>query len=123
YQLEAALQSAHIARRRSGADNWGDVVVLYDALLTLTGSPVVAVNRALAVAKAEGPAAGLAALPDAPQAGALETYQPYWAARAETLSQAGQAGGARRASAVAIGLERDPAVAAFLQARLDRLAG
>lgn len=122
YQLEAALQSAHIARRRSGEDNWADVVVLYDALLTLTGSPVVAVNRALAVAKASGPQAGLDALPDAPESSSLETYQPYWAARAEILSQAGAADEARRAYQVAIGLERDPAVAAFLQQRAERLA-
>jgi predicted RNA polymerase sigma factor len=121
YQLEAALQSAHMARRRTGDDNWDDIVVLYDALLSLTGSPVVAVNRAVAVAKARGPQAGLAALPDAPPSSSLETYQPYWAARAEILSQAGQTADARRAYEIAIGLERDPAVAAFLQERLDRL--
>ena len=121
YQLEAALQSAHMARRRSGHDNWSDVVVLYDALLALTGSPVVAVNRAVAVAKANGPQAGLAALPEAPETSSLETYQPYWAARAEILSQAGDAAEARRAYAVAIGLERDAAVAAFLQQRAERL--
>jgi uncharacterized protein DUF6596 len=46
YQLEAALQSAHVARRRTGAANWSSIVQLYDALLALSGSPVVAINRA-----------------------------------------------------------------------------
>lgn len=121
YQLEAALQSAHMARRRTGDDNWDDIVVLYDALLSLTGSPVVAVNRAVAVARAHGPRAGLEALPDAPASSSLEAYQPYWAARAEILSQAGETAQARRAYEIAIGLERDPAVAAFLQERMARL--
>jgi RNA polymerase sigma-70 factor (ECF subfamily) len=122
YQLEAALQSAHVHRRRSGQENWSDVVTLYDGLLSLTDSPVVAVNRALAIARAEGPGAGLVALPAAPAAASLESYQPYWAARAELLARAGApAADARSAYEVAIGLERDPAVARFLQQRLARL--
>ena len=51
YQLEGALQSAHVHRRRTGHSNWPAVVQLYDVLLTLSGSPVVAINRALAVAE------------------------------------------------------------------------
>jgi RNA polymerase sigma-70 factor (ECF subfamily) len=51
YQLEGALQSAHVCRCRTGQDNWADVVQLYDVLLALTGSPVVALNRALAIAE------------------------------------------------------------------------
>ena len=62
YQLEAAVQSAHVVRRRTGAADWAAIVQLYDALLALTGSPVVAINRAIAVAETRGPAAGLAAL-------------------------------------------------------------
>lgn len=123
YQLEAALQSAHIARRRKGWNNWADVLGLYDALLALTESPVVAVNRALAVAEVEGPAAGLRALPDLEADARLRTYQPYWAVRAELLARAGDAGGARHAYEVAIGLERDPAIQEFLrekQVQLER---
>jgi predicted RNA polymerase sigma factor len=59
YQLEAALQSAHIARHRKGDANWPSVVQLYDALLALSGSPVVAINRALAVAEVDGAPAAL----------------------------------------------------------------
>src|SRR5258706_4533938 len=62
YQLEGALQSAHVYRRRTGQDNWADVVQLYDALFELSGSPVVAINRALAIAEMRGPGIGLAAM-------------------------------------------------------------
>ncbi len=115
YQLEAALQSAHIARRREGWNNWADVLRLYDALLELTESPVVAVNRALAVAEVEGAAAGLRALPEAERDGRLRCYQPYWALRAELMARAGDVGEARHAYEVAIGLERDPAIQQFLR--------
>jgi hypothetical protein len=55
YQLEAALQSAHVHRRHRGEANWDAVLQIYDALAAITGSPVVAVNRALAVAEIQGP--------------------------------------------------------------------
>jgi RNA polymerase sigma-70 factor (ECF subfamily) len=117
YQLEAALQSAHVFRRLTGHVNWREVVQLYDALLALAGSPVVAVNRALAIAELEGAAAGLAALPTIDADVRLAEYQPYWAARAELLSHGGAPAEARHAYEIAIGLERDPAVRAFLQVR------
>jgi len=115
YQLEAALQSAHVYRRLSGEANWDAVVQLYDALQALTGSPVVAVNRALALAERDGPAAGLAALPTLAAEPRLEDYQPYWAARAALLHAAGAAAPAAHAYEIAIGLEKDPAVRRFLQ--------
>ena len=59
YQLEAALQSAHVYRCRTGHANWAEVVALYDALLALAGSPVVAINRALALAEVDGAGAAL----------------------------------------------------------------
>jgi predicted RNA polymerase sigma factor len=77
----------------------------------------VAINRALAVAELEGPEAGLAALPDSSADARLVQYQPYWAARAELLARRGAIDDAWRAYDVAIGLERDPAVRAFLEQR------
>jgi RNA polymerase sigma-70 factor (ECF subfamily) len=115
FQLEAALQSAHAHRCRSGEGDWPRVVELYDALLALSASPVVAINRALAVARLEGAAAGLAALDAVASDPRLAEYQPWWAARAELLAKAGAVAGARHAYALAIGLERDPAVRRFLQ--------
>ncbi len=121
YQLEAALQSAHVDRCRTGRANWAEVVRLYDALFALSGSPVVAINRALAVAELEGANAALEAMPDVSSDARLAEYQPYWAARAELLARAGDRGEARRAYDIAIGLERDPAVRRFLQQRQSAL--
>ncbi len=117
YQLEAALQSAHVDQRRSGRADWQAVVRLYDALFELTRSPVVAINRTLAVAGLHGADAALAALPDSASDARLLEYQPYWAARAELLTRAARYAEARDAYEVAIGLERDPAVRGFLQRR------
>jgi predicted RNA polymerase sigma factor len=117
YQLEAALQSAHVDRGRTGIANWIEVVQLYDALYALNGSPVVAINRALAIAGAHGPDAGLAAMPDIAADARLREYQPYWAARAELLARTGALDDARQAYDVAIGLEHDPAIREFLQRR------
>jgi predicted RNA polymerase sigma factor len=117
YQLEAALQSAHLDRRLREKANWPHIVQLYDALLALSGSPVVAINRALAVAEIHGPDVGLAALEDVAADSRLVQYQPYWAARAELLAKTGSHAEARHAYDVAVGLERDPAVRHFLQRR------
>jgi RNA polymerase sigma-70 factor (ECF subfamily) len=121
YQLEGALQSAHMHRCRTGCSNWREVVQLYDALFALTGSPVVVINRALALAELDGPAAALESLRQIAADGCLTAYQPYWAAQAELLSRTGAHGEARRAYEMAIGLERDPAVRRFLQQRQSAL--
>jgi RNA polymerase sigma-70 factor (ECF subfamily) len=117
YQLEAALQSAHVHRRRAGVANWEQVVQLYDALMAVAGSPVVAVNRALAIAELQGPGPGLAAMQEVAGDPRLAEYQPYWAARASLLARAGARGEARAAYEMAIGLERDAAVRRWLQQR------
>ncbi|MGB6884919.1 MAG: DUF6596 domain-containing protein, partial [Candidatus Acidiferrum sp.] len=121
YQLEAALQSAHVSRRRTGRANWADVVQLYDALWAISASPVVAINRALAIAELHGASAALDAMPDVAADPRLSEYQPYWAARAELLAKAGVHDEARQAYEIAIGLERDPAVRRFLQQRQSAL--
>jgi RNA polymerase sigma-70 factor (ECF subfamily) len=121
YQLEAAVQSAHVHRRRTGEQNWPDIVELYDALWGLTGSPVVAINRALALAETEGTAAALEALHHSTADLRLAEYQPYWAVRAELLARSGATDEARRAYEVAVGLEHDAAVRRFLQRRLSAL--
>jgi RNA polymerase sigma-70 factor (ECF subfamily) len=121
YQLEAALQSAHVYRRYAGQSNWDAIAQLYDALATLTGSPVVAVNRALAIAEFQGAGAALDALQEASADARLTEYQPYWAARAELLARTGAHAEARHSYEIAIGLERDPAVRRFLQRRQSDL--
>ncbi len=121
YQLEAAIQSAHVEGARTGSMSWAAVVSLYDALVQLTGSPVAFINRALAVAELEGPQAGLAALEAAGADRRLESYQPYWAARANLLGRTGSQAAARHAYQLAIGLESDPAVREYLRRRCDDL--
>jgi predicted RNA polymerase sigma factor len=117
YQLESALQSAHIYRCRSGHNNWPAVVELYDNLLALTASPVVAINRTLAMAEVHGAAAALTELSKIAADVRLAEYQPYWAARAELLAKTGATSEARDAYETAIGLERDASVRRFLQKR------
>lgn len=121
YQLEGALQSAHIYRCRTGDNNWPAVVELYDALWALTASPVVAINRALAVAEVRGAAAALSELSKIAADVRLAEYQPYWAARAELLAKTGATDEARDAYETAIGLERDAPVRRFLQRRQSAL--
>ena len=117
YQLEAALQSAHVHRRLTGRNNWAEVVQLYDALASITDSPVVLINRALAIAELYGPQSAVEALRDIAADERLMQYQPYWAARAELLSKTGANDEAREAYDMAIGLEHEPAVRTFLQKR------
>ena len=123
FQLEAAIQSAHIAGGRNGSPRWKEILALYDALVELTASPVASINRALVLAEVEGPRAGLSVLEALAADTRLESYQPYWAARANLCSRAGQLDAARHAYRLAIGLERDPAVREFLSERCESLAG
>jgi RNA polymerase sigma-70 factor, ECF subfamily len=119
YQLEAAVQSAHVVRRRTGRADWAAIEHLYDALAEITESPVVAINRAVAVAETRGAEAGLAVLDELKDDSRLADYQPYWAARAVLLARNGALPLADEAYARAIGLEADPAVRRFLQRRRD----
>ena len=117
YQLEGAVQSAHVHRRRTGQPNWPAVVQLYDALLSISESPVVAINRALAIAELQGATAGLQELEAIAVDSRLTEYQPYWAARAELLAKTDARDQAHQSYEMAIGLERDPTVRRFLQRR------
>src|SRR5215468_4412726 len=121
YQLEAAIQSAHVVRRTKGRADWAAIEHLYDALSAITHSPVVAINRAIAVAETQGAAAGLAALDVLAVDHRLREYQPYWAARAGLLAHVEHVDEADLAYERAIGLESDPAVRRFLQGRRSQL--
>jgi RNA polymerase sigma-70 factor (ECF subfamily) len=172
FQLEAAVQSVHAARRRSGVTDWAAVVQLYDALFALTGSVVVAINRAVALAAVHAPAgaiaftaaqleaqpmrrargrprgasatggprgsgagdaavaaaeagarAGLAELDKLASDARVVEYQPYWAARAALLAQAGRSKEAPQANQRANGQADDPAQRRHLQPQADAVAG
>ena len=94
---------------------------LYDALMALCPSPVVAINRALAIGEVHGASAAFQAMEEIAGDSRLSEYQPYWAARAELLAKIGKNGEARNAYEIAIGLERDAAVRRFLQQRQSAL--
>jgi RNA polymerase sigma-70 factor (ECF subfamily) len=121
YQLEAAVQSAHAIRRLTGRSDWEAIERIYGALAALTGSPVVEINRAVAVAETRGAAAGLAVLDRLEHNAQLAAYQPYWAARAGLLARTGEVQAADDAYERAIGLEPDAAVRRFLQQRRAEL--
>jgi RNA polymerase sigma-70 factor (ECF subfamily) len=122
FQIEAAIQAVHAARAQSGETDWASILVFYDALLNLTPTPVVLINRALAISHVHGVDAALEEillLDDDPRTAG---YQPYWAALAHLLAKAGRNDEAERSYARAIALESDPAVREFLQAERSRLA-
>ena len=97
------------------------IVALYDHLLALTGSPVVALNRAMARAEMDGPEAALADIDLLATDRRMADYQPYWAARGHLCARAGRREDAREALTLAIGLSTDPAVRQYLQTQLAAL--
>ena len=121
FQLEAAIQSAHVERRRTGAVAWSAILDLYAALGKLTASPVAEINRAVALAEVQGPAAALEALACVAADDRIRSYQPYWAARAELTARTGDRDQANHAYQIAIGMEPDPAVRRFLERRKNEM--
>jgi RNA polymerase sigma-70 factor (ECF subfamily) len=126
YQLEAAIQSAHIAQRLTGANCWPAIVSLYDHLVAMTNSPVAVLNRAAALAEVAGPDAALAELSGISADKRMVGYQPYWATLGLLNLRAGNISAACEALRIAIGLSTDNAVRQHLRLRLqatDRAAG
>jgi RNA polymerase sigma-70 factor (ECF subfamily) len=102
-----------------GATGWPQVVALYDQLVRLDSSPVVALNRAIAVAELDGPEVALAAL--GRLEGTLAGYHAYHAARADLLRRLGRGPEARAAFGTAIELAGNTAEIAYLSRRRDQL--
>jgi RNA polymerase sigma-70 factor, ECF subfamily len=121
YQLQAAITALQIQAPDAEATDWAQIAELYGALGRLNPSPVVELNRAVAVGLAEGPAAGLQLLEPLLADPALERYQPLYAAHAELLSRGGDAEGAARAYERAIALSANAVERAELERRLGAL--
>jgi RNA polymerase sigma-70 factor (ECF subfamily) len=121
YQLQAAITALQIQAPDAEATDWAQIAELYGALATLNPSPVVELNRAVAVGMASGAAAGLELLEPLLTDPALERYQPLYAAHAELLSRAGDAAGAARAYERAIALTANAVERAELERRLGAL--
>jgi predicted RNA polymerase sigma factor len=116
FQLEAAIQSIHAERARSGRTEWAAILLFYERLIRISPTLGTRTGYAAAVAEAKGAEAGLATL-DAIDPGDTSTYQPYWAVRAHLLQRLGKTPEALDAFDRAIGLTEDPAVRQFLLQR------
>jgi RNA polymerase sigma-70 factor (ECF subfamily) len=118
YQLQAAIGAVHTSAPEFRATDWGQIVQLYDRLLAIDPSPVVALNRAVAVAELDGPAVGLTLVDELPLAG----YHAWHATRAELLRRLGRSGDARAEYGAAIAATANPAEQRYLGRRRDSLA-
>lgn len=112
FELEAAIQAAHLDRRRTGSVDWAAIRTLYSALLAVAPSLGAQVAAAAVIGRTDGATAGLAALPPGGEA-----FQPWWATRAELLRRAGRDAEADLAYARAIELAREAELRAFLESR------
>lgn len=122
YVLQAAIAGVHGAATTAAATDWAQIAALYDVLLRVDPSPVVALNRAVALGMRDGAASGLAAIEAVMQDGELEAYHLAHAARAEMQRRLGLIDAARASYRRALELARQPAEQRFLQARLDRIS-
>jgi RNA polymerase sigma-70 factor, ECF subfamily len=121
YQLQAAIAALHATAPSAEDTDWPQIAALYGGLLCHMPSPVVQVNRAVAIGMADGPRAGLAVLDALAADRRLLAYQPYHAARADLLRRAGDAAGAAAAYARAIELSTNAVERAELERRRGAL--
>jgi RNA polymerase sigma-70 factor (ECF subfamily) len=113
FQLEAAIQSVHAERARSGRTEWTAITLFYEQLVRISPTLGTRTGYAAAVGEANGPQSGLVVL-DGIDPAAVSAYQPYWAVRAHLLQRSGKTREAAHAFDQAIGLAEDPAVRQFL---------
>ncbi|CAA9308648.1 MAG: RNA polymerase ECF-type sigma factor [uncultured Gemmatimonadaceae bacterium] len=121
YGLQAAIAAVHAEAPSVGATDWAQIVGLYDVLARVEPSPVVALNRAVAVAMRDGPAAGLALVDAILAGGDLADYHLAHSARAELCRRLGRTAEARAAYERALALARQEPERRFLERRLDEL--
>ena len=121
YQLQAAIAAMHARAPRPEDTDWPQIAVLYGRLAEMTPSPVVELNRAVAIAMADGPERGLTLLD--PLEEQLADYQHFHSARADLLRRLGRGAEAARAYRRALDLATNPTERAFLQDRLAALTG
>ncbi|KAB1935029.1 RNA polymerase sigma factor [Micromonospora sp. ALFpr18c] len=121
YQLQAAITTVHMDAPCARDTDWSTIVALYGRLVLLDPSPIVRLNRAVAVAEVDGPTVGLAEIDRLAEA--LAGYHAYHAARADLLRRLGRSGDSRAAYDQAIDLAANPAERAYLTRRRDQLAG
>ena len=121
YTLQAAIAAVHGEASRPGETDWAQIVALYDALLRREPSPVIALNRAVAIAMRDGAAAGLLIVDELLGGPELAAYAPAHAARAELCRRLGRFGDARASFAAALDLATHGGTQRHLQRQIDRL--
>ncbi len=121
YTLQAAIAAVHAEAPSPAATDWGEIVGLYDALLRLDDSPVIELNRAVAVAMRDGPSAGLACVDDILGRGLLRDYRLIHAARAEFCRRLGRTTEALAAFQKALALTRQEPERRFLERRIAEI--
>ncbi|SCG40296.1 RNA polymerase, sigma subunit, ECF family [Micromonospora echinaurantiaca] len=121
YQLQAAINSVHTNAPSARDTDWSTILALYGRLVLLDPSPIVRLNRAVAVAEVDGPGVGLAEVDRLAEV--LDGYHAFHAARADLLRRLGRSGESRAAYDRAIGLAGNPAERTYLTRRRDQLAG
>jgi RNA polymerase sigma-70 factor (ECF subfamily) len=118
YHVEAGIAAIHAVAPRAEDTRWGDIVALYDTLMKINPSPVVALNRAMAIAEHEGPARGLDAIRAIDAADRFASYPFYPAALGELELRSGQARAAREHFREALRLARNDGERRFLEQRV-----
>jgi RNA polymerase sigma-70 factor (ECF subfamily) len=121
YTIQAAIASVHAQASSSAATDWAQIVRLYDMLLQTNPSPVVELNRAVAVAMRDGPAAGLTLIDTILARGDLENYHLSHAARADLCRRVGRTVDARASYERALSLAQQEPERRFLERRLNEL--
>ena len=123
YHVEAAIASVHAAAPSANETPWGTVVTLYDALMQIRPSPVVALNRALAIAQRDGPRSGLAEIERIADRDRLADYPFYSAALGELHLRLGDLDSARDHFTAALHLARNATERRLLQRRIAECDG
>jgi RNA polymerase sigma-70 factor (ECF subfamily) len=123
YHIEAAIAAVHAVARDIGDTNWGQIIALYDRLLAIRPSPVVALNRAIAVAERDGPARGIAEIEAIRGRETLDRYPFCAAALGELERRRGRTGVAAAYFRDALSLARNPVERQFFEQRLKLCAG
>jgi RNA polymerase sigma-70 factor (ECF subfamily) len=120
--LQAAIAAEHARAAEAADTDWPQIASLYELLAVAQPSPVIELNRAAAVAMAEGPERGLELMDDPELVEKLAEYQPFWSARADLMRRAGQTEQAMKAYERALELATNPVERRFLERRLGEIS-
>ena len=121
YQIQAAISAVHASAATFEETDWAQIVLLYDRLYACEPTPVVLINRAVALSHAVSPVAGLACLGEIADDAQLQSYQPYFAARADLHKRADNRSAARDDFLKAIALSQNREERRFLEQQLSTL--